>query len=103
MTAKEAFEKIGYKQVVVIDSDLPTSNGIQYIKKDEESELQRKGMLTTKYIEFYFMHKEIAVYTTYKHRNGNTSKSDVGILNYEEFNAVQKQVEELKWENNNQS
>ncbi|GKS12927.1 hypothetical protein YDYSY3_39270 [Paenibacillus chitinolyticus] len=98
MTAKEAFEKIGYKQIIYNENEL-IFKGIQYIKKDDDSEMERVGMLCTKYIEFYFTHKEIAIYTTHEHRNGNISKSSVEILNLEEYNAVKIQIDELEWQN----
>lgn len=91
MTAKDMFEKLGYEQKENSDE------GIQYIQRDKDSEMQRIGMISTRCIEFYKSHKEIVFYTTYEHRNGKTSASDCGILNIEEFNAVQKQVLELGW------
>jgi len=92
MTAKDIFEKLGYEQKENSDE------GIQYIKRDKDSELQRVGMISIKCIEFYISSKEILVNTTYEHRNEKVSTSDSGILNFEEFNAVQKQVLELGWQ-----
>lgn len=92
MTAKEMFEKLGYEQII-------EKEGIQYIKQDDESEMQRVGMIQTKYIEFYTASKEILISTVYKHRSGTKSNSDSGILSFEEFSAVQTQIAELGWQN----
>lgn len=103
MTAKEMFEKLGYEQKIYdnekesIKGFEYTVNGIQYIKRAKDSEMQRIGMIVTKCIEFYTTSKEILIYTTYEHRNGTKSQSDSGDLNIEEFNAIQKQVLELQW------
>lgn len=40
MTAKEMFEKLGYSQTKKNDS-----NDIQYVKRSEESEMQRIGII----------------------------------------------------------
>lgn len=90
MKVKELFEKIGYEQKIHTD-------GIQYIKRDEDSEMERVGRIWTRYIEFYFHEKQILICSTIEHRNGTTSRSDGVVLTLEEFNAVQKQVEELEW------
>lgn len=103
MTAKEMFEKLGYEQKIYDNEKKSikgfeyTANGIQYIQRAKDSEMQRIGMIVTNYIEFYITSKEILIYTTYEHRDGTKSKSDSGNLNIEEFNAVQKQVIELQW------
>lgn len=60
--------------------------------------MQRIGMIKTTCIEIYTSTKEILVYRSYENRNGTKSKSDVGILSYDEFKAIQKQILELKWE-----
>ncbi len=91
MTAREMFENMGYKQTE------NSEEGIQYTKRADDSELQRIGMISTTYIEFYRASKEIVIETTFEHRSGKRSTGDVGILNIEEFHAVQKQVEELGW------
>lgn len=90
MTAKELFESLGYEQKLY-DAD------IQYVKTDDPSEMQRIGMVKTKFIEFYMKHKEICVYSTFTHRDGSVSRSDCGILSFEEFKTTQKQVDELGW------
>lgn len=100
MTAKQTFEKLGYKQKIYDDEKHYSFNGIQYTKRASESEMQRIGMIKTKCIEFYPTHKEIVIYSTTKHRNGGISKSDAGILSLEEFTAIQEQVNELKWQDN---
>lgn len=97
MTAKEMFEELGYEQKIHKSDLHPSCDGIQYIKKDPEERMEFTGMVTTKVIEFYYMHKEILIATTYKHRSGTESKSDSGVLSLEEFKAVQKQTEELGW------
>jgi len=94
MIARDMFEKIGYKL-----TEKNSKNDIQYTKKSKESEMQRIGMITTEYIEFYNTSKEIMISKTYEFRDGTTSKSDSGILSFEEFNAVHRQILELKWEN----
>lgn len=100
MTAKEMFENLGYVQIIhEFDTGLYEScNGIQYLKEDPESEMERVGMMSTKCIEFYFMHKEIVIASKYKHRNGSESSGDAGILSLKEFEAIQKQVKELGWQ-----
>lgn len=94
MIAKDMFEKLGYKL-----TEKNSLNDIQYIKRSKESEMQRIGMITTKYIEFYSSSKEILICITYEFRDGSVSKSDSGNLNFEEFNAIKQQVTELKWQN----
>ena len=91
MNAKEMFKELAY------DQKENSTDGIQYVKKDKDSEMQRIGMISTKCIEFYNAHKEIVVTTTRKHRNGHIATSDCGILSIKEFIAVQKQVLELNW------
>lgn len=103
MTAKELFEKLGYEQKIYDNEKHFSFNGIQYTKRDADSEMQRVGMIKTKCIEFYPTHKEIVIHSMTKHRNGERTKSDAGILSYEEFLAVQLQVSELQWENNQES
>ncbi|AUM93727.1 TPA: hypothetical protein LA742_002987 [Clostridium botulinum] len=99
MIAKEMFKKLGYEQKIYNKEKNPNLNAIQYIKRANDSEMQRIGMIITKCIEFYtFPIKEIVIYTTYEHKNGKKSKSDMGILNLEEFNAIEKQVLELEWQ-----
>lgn len=100
MNAKEQFERLGYVQTIhqFEDETYQSCNGIQYVKQDPESEMQRIGMVSTKSIEFYFMHKEVVISTHYKHRNGNESYSDSSVLSLEELKAVQKQMEELMWQ-----
>lgn len=93
MIARNMFEKLGYEL-----TEKNSKNDIQYTKKSRESEMQRIGMITTKCIEFYNSSKEIMIFTTYEFRDGTKSKSDSGILSFEEFNAVHQQIIELKWE-----
>lgn len=91
------FKKLGYEQKIYLDKEETGSDVIQYIKRDADSEMNRVGSIWTSYIEFYFHHKEIVIYDTVEHRDGTTSGSDSTSLSLEEFTAVQKQVEELKW------
>ena len=88
------FEKLGY-----IQTEINELNNIQYTKRAKESEMKRIGMIQTTWIEIYTSTKEILVYTEYEHRSGKKSKSDIGILNFEEFKAIQKQILELNWGN----
>jgi hypothetical protein len=104
MKAKELFEKLGYEQKVFdhekrcVNGFEYEVNGIEYIKKDEESEMQRIGMVRTKYIDFYLDSKEIETYYKVKFRDGIEKDGETsGILNMELFNAIQKQIEELGW------
>jgi len=91
MLAKELFEKLGYTQ------SENSENGIQYISKSKDSEMQRIGMVTINIIEFYPLSKEILFQTTIKFRDGSTKVSDSSVLNVEEFKAVQQQILELGW------
>ncbi|ETJ35978.1 hypothetical protein Q604_UNBC09716G0002 [human gut metagenome] len=93
MIARDMFEKLGYKL-----TEKNSKNDIQYTKKSEESEMQRIGMIKTTCIELYTSTKEILICTTYEFRDGSTSKSDSGILSFDEFNAIKQQILELKWE-----
>lgn len=105
MTAKEMFKKIGYKRKIYSykSKAKKCSNGMQYIKKGTngrtpEDELKYCGTTTTKTIEIYFHHKEICIYTEQEYRDGTTRKWDLGILNFNEFKAIQQQIKELGWE-----
>lgn len=91
MTAKEIFNKLGYEQRKNDDE------GIQYVKRAEDSKMQRIGVITNKYIEFYRLHKEINICIDYEYSDGETSSNNSSTLNIEEFKAVQKQVLELEW------
>ncbi|MNP70335.1 hypothetical protein D3C76_1665550 [compost metagenome] len=91
MTAKEMFEALGYSRVE--DSTM----GIQYIKKSNRSEMQRIGMLKTKYMEFYRKHKDITIKTITEFIDGSKSNSNLESIDLEEFKAIQKQVLELGW------
>lgn len=99
MEAKELFEKLGYEQKIHTDKAETNSNGIQYIKRDKDSEMNRVGRIWTSYIEFYYYHREIVIYRTVERRDGTKGSGDMGTLSLEEFTAVQKQVEELGWQN----
>jgi hypothetical protein len=97
MSAKEAFSKLGYTQIVHQDKERSMLGGIQYVKRDPDSEMHRVGMLTTKVIEFYPSSKEILISTKRLHRDGSVTNSDSGILSIMEFKAVQKQIKESGW------
>lgn len=84
--------KIGYEQKENSDE------GIQYVKRDKDSEMQRIGMVTIKLLEFYKQSKEICIFTTYKYRDGTESKSEVGIICLKELNAIKAQALELGWQ-----
>lgn len=92
--AKDAFKELGYEI-----TEKTSSNDIQYTKRSKDSEMQRIGMITNKYIEFYNSSKDILIFTTYEFRDGSISRSDSGHLDFKEFNAVKQQVLELGWEN----
>lgn len=93
LSAKGMFEKLGYVQ-----TEKNEFNEIQYLKKDDYSEMKRVGMVSTTCIEFYPRSKEILLSKEYEFRDGRVSKSDSVVLNNLEFKAIQKQVSELKWE-----
>lgn len=97
MDAKEMFENLGYIQKIYYQKGTTILDGIQYIKKDPETELERVGMLRTKLIEFYPSSKEILMSSSFQNRNGITKSSDVVVLSFEEFRAVELQVIELGW------
>ncbi|MNL90986.1 hypothetical protein D3C81_07120 [compost metagenome] len=85
------FEALGYTRVE------NSAMGIQYIKKSNRSEMQRIGMLKTKYIEFYRKHKDITIKTTTEFIDGSKANNNLECMTLEEFKAVQKQVLELGW------
>lgn len=93
LNAKEMFEKIGYTQ-----TEKNEFNEIQYLKKDDYSEMKRVGMVSTTCIEFYPRSKEILLSKENEFRDGRMIKSNAVVLNFDEFKAIQKQVSELKWE-----
>lgn len=97
MPVKEMFEKLGYTQKIYDKESNPLNNGIQYTYQSPKSEMERVGMIKTKVIEIYLESKEILMFETTKHRDGNVTKSDVVILNSDVFNALQTQIKELKW------
>ena len=90
MNAEGIFAKLGYQKKVY-------ESGIQYTKKDDETEMERVGRIKTDYIEFYPSSKEILITREYENREGDISRSDSAVLSFEAFCAVQKQVEELNW------
>ena len=92
MKAKQLFENLGYKLKV---SEKNRDSIIQYVNKAKE--MDSAGSITSRYIEFYLDQKVIVIYITIEHENGNTSKGDSGVLNFEEYNAIRKQVDELEW------
>lgn len=103
MKAKELFKKLGYEQKIYdnekryVQGLEYTINGIEYIKKDKESEMQRIGMVRTKYIDFYLDSKEIEIGDIIEFKDGTKKYGDSSILNMGLFNAIQKQIEELGW------
>lgn len=93
LSAKGMFEKLGYVQ-----TEKNEFNEIQYLKKDDSSEMKRVGMISTTFIEFYPRSKEILLSKENEFRDGRVIKSNAVVLNFDEFKAVQKQISELKWE-----
>ena len=52
--ADKMFEELGYKKKEFIyDEKHRYSNGVQYIKEDDKTEMERVGFITEKKIEFY--------------------------------------------------
>lgn len=99
MSAKEQFEKLGYIQEIYENKRLPSCSGIQYTKKDNPSEMERVGVVYTKVIEFYPSSQEILITKSGERRDGEVFNSDATILSFEEFQAVQQQVDEFAWDN----
>lgn len=103
MKAKELFEKLGYEQKIYDHEKRYANdfeyeiNGIEYTKKAKESEMQRIGMVRSKYIDFYLDSKEIEIGEIVEFKDGTKKYGESVILNVELLNAVQKQVEELGW------
>lgn len=101
MTAKELFFKLGYEQKIYnnekrfVNSFEYTVNGIEYVKREEKTE----RMTQTKNISFYRSSKEIEIHTSYEFDDGTTETSESVILNMELINAIQKQINELEWNN----
>lgn len=79
MSAKEMFEKLGYK----IKEE--TSRYLRYLKKDG-------GYGSGAYIEFDLINKKIRLYTKTPNYNNNPRYAD-----FNEFQAINKQCEELEW------
>ena len=77
MSAKEMFEKLGYKYKY-----LPNSHRIEFIKDEDE--------------EMHFVYNEIIFNKKFK-----TIKIK-GYFVLEELQAINKQVEELGWSDNNE-
>lgn len=94
MIAKEMFEKLGYEQKIYNNEKDISLNGIDYIKENKNV-----VQIVIKHIEFYTLSKEIVIYTTYEYTDGIKTTGDAGIMNFEEFNAIQRQIIELNWQN----
>ncbi len=77
-TAKEMFEELGYIQ------DGEDSNGIDY----------KKSISKDEYYIFEFDIKQ-KMFSKYKKRNDTIRDL---FITFEEFKAIQKQIEELGWE-----
>jgi hypothetical protein len=103
MKSKELFEKLGYEQKIYDNEKRSTNgfeytiNGIEYVKKDKESEMQRIGMIRTKYIDFYLDSKEMEIGDIIEFKDGTKKNGESAVLNIKLFNAIQKQIEELGW------
>ena len=82
MCAKEMFEKLGYE----ITEE--TSRYLRYLKKDGGYGSCAYGA----YIEFDLINKKIRLYTKTPNYNNNPRYAD-----FNEFQAINKQVEELHW------
>ena len=81
MTAKEMFEELRY------EIKEKTSRYLRYLKKDSE---YGSGA----YIEFDLVNKKIRLYTKTPNYNNNPRYAD-----FNEFQAINKQIEELGWNN----
>lgn len=98
MSARELFEKLGYEQKIYsnekrfVNGFEYTVNGIEYVKE----EIVVGKVIRTKYIGFHSPGKEIELITIYEFEDG-TKETSQFVLNLELFNAVQKQINELRW------
>lgn len=81
MSAKEMLEELGY------EIKEKTSRYLRYLKKDSE---YGSGA----YIEFDLVNKKIRLYTKTPNYNNNPRYAD-----FNEFQAINKQCEELGWNN----
>ena len=86
--ASDLFENLGYK---IAEN---TSEGFRYERRRDE--VEQTGFLTVDYIEFYYRHKEIVTGQISKYRDYEATDS-CAFLHKDEINAIQKQIEELKW------
>lgn len=76
MNAREMFSKLGYEYKY-----LPNSHRVEFFKNKDE--------------EMHFIYNQIIFYKKLK-------KVEIkGYLSSEELQAINKQIEELKWNNNN--
>lgn len=84
--ADKLFEELGYKITEEVTDDF-YNNGIQYTKQDK---------YIKKYIEIYYYHKEIVIYTE-QIIDGKIIRWKSAVLGREELKAINKKVEELGW------
>jgi len=97
MSARELFEKIGYKQTKhnIFDEEIKPNEFITqdepYINYRDENEIGIEE------IEFRFYSKRVWIYAFDKRTNCRIHAP----LNYQEILAIQKQIEELGWNNVN--
>ena len=97
-TADELFKELGYeKKEFIYDEKHRYSNGIQYIKEDAKSEMERVGFITKQVIEIYYYHKEILKYHTQTFKDGRISRWDLAIFKLEELKAINQFCKEKGW------
>lgn len=86
--ADKMFEELGYKISEEVDEKKDKYGcGIQFKKETN---------ITSKYIEFYYYHKQICIYEEQFIRNESVRHKS-NYLDMQELKAINKKVEELGW------
>lgn len=86
-TADKMFEELGYEITEENNSKNKYDNGIQFMKKERS---------VKKYIEFYYYHKQIVIYTD-QYIYEKIKRWESTIINMQELKAINKKCEELGW------
>lgn len=87
-SADEMFKELGYKITEILKlEENEYFCGIQFEKEE---------IITKKYIEFYYYHKSIVIYSEMK-INGEIKKTNSAIIDIKELQAINKKCEELGW------
>lgn len=96
-TAEETFAALGYTQTIHTFEKDSLANAVLFTKRENESEMERIGMIRTKVVEFYLTTKEVLLYETTLFRNGKKSNSDSFVMDAALAKAVHTQLIELGW------